>query len=347
MYFAQPEYLWLLLLFIPLIAISYIGGVMRRKQQKRFASAHLLRSLQPEAAPHRRVVRNSLLMLTLAMLVLMLARPQMQKKTEQPNEEKGIEAIIALDISNSMLAEDLRPNRLTFAKMTINKLVSLLNQSKVGVVVFAGGAYMQLPITTDLDMVRTFVLDADPTMISNQGSAIGSAIEMSVPSFSQRRDVGKAIIIFTDGEDHDGNAIEAAKKAAQLGIKVYTIAIGSSEGAPIPLSQEDRLSNREQQGNYLLDEEGKMVVTKANPQMCKDIATAGEGALLKGTSVGSLASKINDELKKLPQAVVVTNSEGKHELFGWFACAGIILLLIMEMILLRRNRFFARIKLFD
>ena len=148
--------------------------------------------------------------------------------------------------------------------------------------------------------------------------------------------MGKAIILFTDGENHEGDALEAAKKAKSQGVKVYTIAVGSEEGAPIP-----------QDNGYLMDEEGKMVLSKSNPEMCKEIAQAGDGGMLVGKSVSSLSSKIYDELKKLPQAVVNASTETKHELFGWFVFAALLLLVAMECIQLRKNRLLARLRLFD
>ena len=321
MYFVQPEYFYLLFILIPLVLLAQWGYRSRRRSQRQFAQVPLLKALKPEASTLRRIVRNGLMLLSIACLVAALARPQLQERKENPGEAKGIEAMIALDISNSMLAEDLSPNRLQFAKLTIHRLLDYLAESKVGVVVFAGNAYMQL---------------ANPDMLSNQGTAIASAIDLSLGSFSDRHDVGKAIILFTDGENHEGDALEAAKKAKSQGVKVYTIAVGSEEGAPIP-----------QDNGYLMDEEGKMVLSKSNPEMCKEIAQAGDGGMLVGKSVSSLSSKIYDELKKLPQAVVNTATETKHELFGWFVFAALLLLVAMECIQLRKNRFLARLRLFD
>lgn len=336
MYFAQPEYFYLLFLLLPLALLAEWGYRLRRRSQRQFAQVPLLKALKPEASTARRMVRNGLMLLSLAALVAALARPQLQDRKEATNEAKGIEAMIALDISNSMLAKDLSPNRLQFAKLTLHRLLDHLAESKVGVVVFAGNAYMQLPITTDLAMAKKLVDDATPDMLSNQGTAIASAIDLSLGSFSNRRDVGKAIIVFTDGENHEGDALTAAKKARDQGVKVYTIAVGSEEGAPIP-----------QDDGYLMDAEGKMVLSKSNPQMCKEIAQAGDGGMLGGKSISSLSSKIYDELKKLPQAVVSTTAEAKHELFGWFILLALLLLIAMECTLLRKNRLLARLRLFD
>ena len=216
MYFVQPEYFYLLFILIPLVLLAQWGYRSRRRSQRQFAQVPLLKALKPEASTLRRIVRNGLMLLSTACLVAALARPQLQERKENPGEAKGIEAMIALDISNSMLAEDLSPNRLQFAKLTIHRLLDHLAESKVGVVVFAGNAYMQLPITTDLAMAKKMVDDANPDMLSNQGTAIASAIDLSLGSFSDRRDVGKAIIVFTDGENHEGDALEAAKKAKRV-----------------------------------------------------------------------------------------------------------------------------------
>lgn len=338
MHFASPQYLWLLLLFIPILGLGIVESYVRKKQQKLFAENVFWRLLQPDASHKRRWVHHFLLLLSVTSIVIMLARPQQIQKSDKPTEEKGIEAIIALDISNSMLAEDFSPNRLSFAKISSIKLVEKLHKSKIGIIVFAGSAHTQLPITSDLNMVKTFIQEADPQMISNQGSAIGTAIDMAIPSFSSRKDVGKAIIIFTDGETHDTNALEMAQKAREQGIKIYISSIGSEQGAAIPLSKE---------GEYMLDENGEKVITRVNTEVCQKLATIGGGAFIQGTNSSTLASKLNDELKKLPQAVVTNYAENKHELFGWFAFSAILFLIIMEVVLPRKNHFFARIKLFN
>ncbi len=338
MYFAAPQYLWLLLLLIPLVGLGGIDLYRRRKEQLRYAESSFLDQLQPEASNARRIVRHLLLLLALSSVILMLARPQQTLSSEKPKEEMGIEAVIALDISNSMLAKDLSPNRLSFAKLSLLKLVDKLDKSKIGIIVFAGSAHTQLPITTDLNMVKSFLQDADPEMISNQGSAIGRAIDLAIPSFSHRKDVGKAIIIFSDGETHDSDALERSKMAFAQGIKIYTASIGTTQGAPIPLSGQDE---------YLLDENGQQVITCANPDICEELAAIGGGAFVQGGNASALATKMYKELQKLPQAVVTNYTENRHELFGWFAFVALVLLLVMEVILPRKNRFFARIKLFN
>ncbi|MBB6275277.1 VWA domain-containing protein [Porphyromonas circumdentaria] len=338
MYFAAPEYLWLLLLFLLLLGVEVMDKYIRKRQQQRYAERAFWALVKPDASVKRIWVRHLLLLLSITSTIMMLARPQQIEKSEKPLEERGIEAIIALDISNSMLAEDIAPNRLSFAKTSCVKLADKLNKSKIGLIVFAGSAYTQLPLTSDLSMIKSFIQDADTEIISNQGTAIGSAIDIAIPSFSSRKDVGKAIIILTDGETHDTNALEMAQKAASQGIKVYVSAIGSSEGASIPLPKANE---------YILDETGEQVITKANFKMCQELATAGEGAFVQGSNASALASKIHEELKKLPQAVVTNYTENKHELFGWFAFAALLFLVIMEVILPRKNRFFGRIKLFN
>ncbi len=348
MYFAAPKYFAFFFLLIPFIAIWIWSKIKQRKRMKQFASSHLLSSLQPNSSPKRRTLINILYLLTFSLIVCTLARPQIKKKGDQPEQNKGIEAIIALDISNSMLAEDLKPNRLNFAKMVINKLVTLQANSKFGVIVFAGGAYLQIPLTTDLDIVHTFIQNADPTIISNQGSAIGSAIKLALPSFSEQKDIGKCVLIFTDGEDHEGDAVEMAKKAEENGVRIFTIATGTDKGAPIPLSSIQDISKQSRgQAKYLTDESGHMVVSKANFKMCQEIAEAGDGKAFSSSNITTITKGLNKELKQLPQGNISNQEKGIHELFAWFALFAILILVILELIFQGKNPFFRRFNLFE
>ena len=267
----------------------------------------------------------------------MLARPQISIRVDVPKEEKGIEAMICLDISNSMLCEDVKPNRLSFAKQVLGKLFDGLQNDKVGLVVFAGNAYTQIPITTDLSAAKQFLTDISPNMVTAQGTAIGAAIELASKSFSDNKEIGKTIIVLTDGENHEGNAIEAAQQVHEAGIRVNVIGLGTALGAPIPIEE-----------GYLKDETGNPVVTKFDEKMCRDIASAGEGTFFSGQSASALVRAIESQLDKLPKAVLSSSSSsGYREVYGWFGFAALICLLLEFLIQERKSRFFSRIKLFD
>lgn len=336
MTFAYPSYLWLLLLLPLLMLLLYVGFRRRRAKERQFAELPLLKPLKPEATTLHRLARNGLALMALGLLIVALARPQLFREREMPNEEKGIEAMLVMDVSNSMLASDRSPSRLEFAKITAQRVTDALRESKIGIVVFAGDAYIHLPITTDRASVKTFISDCSCGMLTRQGTAIAPAIAKAAASFSDRGDIGKAIILFTDGENHDSDAVSAAKKAAEAGIKVYTVAVGSSEGERIPID-----------GGYLKNESGSDVVTRVNTELCKSIAEAGKGVMFEGASVVSLSRRISDELGKLPQAVVTAHAGTTEELYGWFVAAALICMLLMELILMRKSRFINRLRIFD
>ena len=325
--FYSPEYLYLLLLLPLLVGVSFYAYRKRRAQERRFAELPLLKALKPEASTKRRIWRNGFLLLAIVFLIGMLARPQISIRVDVPKEEKGIEAMICLDISNSMLCEDVKPNRLSFAKQVLGNLFDGLQNDQVGLVVFAGNAYTQIPIPTDLS----------PNMVTAQGTAIGAAIELASKSFSDNKEIGKTIIVLTDGENHEGNAIEAAQQVHEAGIRVNVIGLGTALGAPIPIEE-----------GYLKDETGNPVVTKFDEKMCRDIASAGEGTFFSGQSASALVRAIESQLDKLPKAVLSSSSSsGYREVYGWFGFAALICLLLEFLIQERKSRFFSRIKLFD
>lgn len=335
--FYSPEYLYLLLLLPLLMAVGYYALRKRRIQERRFAEVPLLKQLKPEASPKRRIWRNSFLLLALVFVIGILARPQISAQQDVPKDEKGIEAMICLDISNSMLCEDIKPNRLSFAKQVLGRLFDGMHNDKVGLIVFAGNAYTQIPITTDLSAAKQFLSDINPEMVTAQGTAIAAAIDLASKSFSDNKEIGKSIIVLTDGENHEGDAIQAAQTAREAGIRINVIGMGTTEGAPIPFGD-----------NYLKDGAGNLVITKFNEEMCKEIASAGDGTFFSGKSSSALVRAVESQLDKLPKAVVTSSSSsGYREVYGWFAIAALLCLLLEFMIQERKSRFFSKIKLFD
>ncbi len=336
MTFANPQYFYLLLLLIPLLLLLLYGQWKRRANERRYADVSLLKALKPDTSTLHRIIRNFLNLVVLVLLIISLARPQLILKKDVPSDQKGIECVMLLDISNSMLATDLKPNRLGFAKLSIQQIIDRIGPSKVGLVVFAGNAYTHLPITTDLHTAKSLVAECDPGMLSNQGTAIGPAINEAVKAFSDKKGVGKAIILFTDGENHESDAIEAAKEAAAKGIKIYAVTTGSASGAPIPV-----------ENGYLKDEEGKTVLSKANSEVTVKITEAGKGLSFSGSNISTLSRHIVRELHKLPQDVMGSNVDEQEELYGWFVAVACIILVLMQFILFRKNKIFSRINLFD
>lgn len=337
MTFANPQYFHLFWLLLPILLLLFLGHRLRRRNQRRYADVPLLKALKPNTSTAHRIARNALVLLACAFCILALARPQLTRKKDVPTQQKGIECVFALDISNSMLAQDIKPNRIEFAKLVIMRIIDGIGASKVGLVVFAGAPYVQLPITTDLASAKSLVMESNPEMTSNQGTAIAPSIERALTTFSQKAHVGKAIVVLTDGENHDSDAIAAAKEAAKKGVHVYAIAVGTEQGAPILMPN----------GSYLTDNDGKEVITKANFNFCKELAHAGKGVAFTGTSLSSVSKRMIDELQKLPQAAMDGKGEQNEELFGWFILLAAACLIVAQFIFFRKNKLFSKLRIFE
>ena len=252
-------------------------------------------------------------------------------------KRNGIEAIIALDISNSMMAEDVVPSRLAKSKLLVENMVDHFTNDKVGLVVFAGDAFVQLPITSDYVSAKMFLQNVEPSLIATQGTDIAKAITLSENSFTQQDKVGKAIIVITDGEDHEGGALEAAKDARKKGINVFILGIGDPKGAPIP----------DGKGGYMKDNTGQTVMSALNEQMCQQVAEAGSGTYIHVDNTNDAQQKLNDELTKLQSGE--TNSVIFSEYNEQFQAFGLILifLLIFEICVLEsRNPMMKNVRLF-
>lgn len=334
--FENPTYLWLLLIIPILIIIKIMMWYVQRKKLSRIGNPTLLKELMPDVSRFRPWVKFLLLITALSSLILTLARPQFGSKISH-EKRNGIEAIIALDISNSMLAQDVQPSRLDKSKLMIENLINSFINDKIGLVVFAGEAYVQLPITSDYVSAKMFLSDITPNLISAQGTDIARAIRVSLSSFTQQKGVGKAIILITDGEDNEGGALEAVKEAKEKGVNVFILGVGDSKGAPIPLGN----------GEYLKDNHGQTVMTALNENMCKEIAQAGSGTYIHIDNTSLAQEQLNNELSKLQKgdsdAVVYSEYNEQFQIVALFS---FILLLIEVCLLERKNPLFKRFNLF-
>ena len=321
MHFAHIHILWLLVL-IPLLSIGFALLTHRKRRQlESFGDPDLVNQLMPERSTARPVVKFVILMITLTLLIFAAARPQYGKK-EQVIKRQGIEVLVALDISNSMLAEDVAPSRLDRAKQMLSKLIDKMVDDKVGLVVFAGQAFTQLPITCDYVSAKMFLNTISPDLIKTQGTAIGEAINTSIRAFgAEQSEASRAIILITDGENHEDDAIAAAQAAKDAGIHLYVIGIGKPEGAPIPVPGTN---------NYRKDRQGQVVVTKLNEDMCKQIADAGNGAYIHcdntNTAMRALEQEIEHLAKSEMETTVYTDLNEQYQSFIIFA----LLLLVIE-----------------
>ena len=334
--FENPAFLYLLIIIPVIIVIRLLEMRKRKLKLKKFGDLSLLKQLMPDVSSSRKSLKFWLMVAALALLIVMLARPQMGTKISQ-EKRKGIEVIISLDISNSMRAEDVVPSRLDKSKMLVENMVDNFTNDKVGLVVFAGDAFIQLPITSDYVSAKMFLQNTDPSLIATQGTDLAGAIELSSKSFTQQDKVGRAILIITDGEDHEGGAIEAAEKARKNGIRVFVLGVGSTKGSPVP----------DGNGGYMKDNSGQEVISALNEEMCKQVAQAGGGAYIHVDNTSLAQRQLNDELTKLQKGDIssVVYSEYDEQ----FQAVGILvlILLIIEMLILeRKNPFFKKIKLF-
>ena len=335
--FEDPIYLWLLVLIPVLALIRFISYRNQKKRLRKFGEPALLKALMPDVSRFRPSVKFWILQGALALLVLMLARPQMGTKISQ-EKRVGIETIICMDISNSMLAEDIVPSRLDRSKMMIENLVDHFSNDKIGLIVFAGDAFVQLPITSDYVSAKMFLSSIDPSMIATQGTDIGRAIDMATHSFTPEEGIGRAIIVITDGENHEGGAVEAAVAAKDAGMRVYVLGVGSSKGSPIPIPGT---------GDYMKDNTGNTVMSALNEQMCKELAQAGGGAYIHVENNSAAQEQLDNELDKLSKkettATLYSEFDEQFQAFGLLA----LLLLVLEICILdRRNPLLKNISLF-
>ena len=302
--FEDPAYLYLLVLVPILALIRFYSYRNQKKRLRKFGDPDLLKELMPDVSRWRPSVKFWLLEAALTLMIVMLARPQMGTRISH-EKRTGIETIIAMDISNSMLAEDVVPSRLERSKMMVENLVDNFTNDKIGLIVFAGDAFVQLPITSDYVSAKMFLSSIDPSMIQTQGTDIATAISMATHSFTPEENIGKAIIIITDGEDHEGGATEAAEEAKKLGMRVYVLGVGSVKGSPIPVPGT---------GDYMRDNTGEVVMSALNEQMCREVAQAGGGAYIHVENNSSAQRQLDEELDLLLLLIEICIFDRKNPL---------------------------------
>ena len=337
--FGNPDYFYLLLLLPVAIAVFVINRYRKRKTIQKIGDKRLVGDLLPEYSTSRPVIKFILMMFVMVLGIIMLARPQFGSKIEDRNK-RGVEIVIALDISNSMLAQDLQPDRLTRAKQAISRLVDNLEDDRIGLIVFAGDAYTQIPITTDYVSAKMFLSSITPEMAPIQGTSIGAAIDLGIRSFTPGEGRSKAMIIITDGEDHDDDPIGSAREAAKAGIIIHVVGIGTERGAPITFMVNGR-------SDFLRDRDGNTVITRLNEDILRPIAAETNGTYVRATNTGVGLDEIFREIKQMNthefESAMFTEYNDQFQIFAALA----LLLLIIEFIVMdRKNRKLANIRLF-
>lgn len=336
--FAHPEYLFLLLLIPMLIGVFIYTSIQKRRNIVKFGNPNLMAQLMPNVSLIRPQFKFYFQLAAIFMLIIVLAQPQFGTKVEK-EKRKGIEVMIALDVSNSMLAQDVLPSRLENAKQVLSKLVDDMNDDKIGLVVFAGDAYTQLPITVDYVSAKMFLSNISPQLVPRQGTAIGSAIDLAIKSFGTKSDARRAIILITDGENHEDDAIGAAKLAAENNILVNVIGMGKVDGAPIPVPGTM---------SFWKDKDGNVVVSKLNEQMCKEIALAGKGIYVHADNGNGAYRVVNKELDKLAKSEIKSSVFSEYnEQFQSFALFALFILIADSFVFDRKNKRLSKLKIFD
>ncbi len=336
--FEEPAYLYLLLL-LPFLAAFYLfSNYRRRKAIRKFGDPELMAQLMPAVSKYRPDVKFWIVFSAIALFSALLARPQFGAKFETV-KRKGVEVMIALDISNSMMAQDVQPSRLAKSKMLISRLVDEMDNDKVGLIVFAGDAFTQLPITSDYISAKMFLESINPALLSKQGTNIGAAINLASRSFTPQEGVGRAIIVITDGENHEGGIEDAIKAATEKGIQVSVLGMGSPDGSPIPI---------EGTNDFRRDRDGNVIVTRLNEGMCQEMAKLGKGIYVRVDNTNSAQKIINQEITKMSksdvESKVYTDFNEQFQVIAWI----ILLLLLVELLILdRKNPLFRNIHLFS
>jgi Ca-activated chloride channel family protein len=338
--FGNQEALYLLALLPVLVLIYIYFRIARKRAIQKFGNPELLAPLMPNASSSRPAIKFAIVLLALAFIIIGLARPQFGAKL-QKIKRQGIEIMIALDVSNSMLAEDIQPNRLERSKRAIARLTERLNNDKIGLIVFAGDAYVQIPITTDYNSAKMFLSAINTSVVPKQGTAIGAAINLAVNSFSPQSETSKAVIVITDGENHEDDAIGAARDAKEKGIVVHTIGMGLPQGGPIPIY------NPNGQKDFMRDRQGNVVVTRLDEKMLQDIALTGDGTYIRASNTEVGINKIFDEINKMEKTELETRVFSDYnEQFFYFFVVALALLLVDFVLMERKNKLLKKISLF-
>jgi len=339
--FEHTEYFYALALIPILTALFMWMTYWKKRAMNKYGDWVILQQLIPAISNSRVVFKFVILILAYVFLIIGLANPQIGSKLVE-GKRKGIDIMVALDVSNSMLAQDIGPNRLERARQAISKLIDKLGNDRIGMIVFAGNAYVQLPITTDHGAAKMFLTTISTKVVPTQGTAIGEAIELAARSFDDEKH-SRAIVVITDGENHEDDAIKIAKSIAEDGINVFTIGMGLTEGTPIP-----EYDQYNRQTGYKKDKQGNTVVTRLNEKMLQDIAVAGKGSYVRANNTQAGLSRVFEEINKMKKTEFESKMFSDYESrFQYFIAISLMLLIIELLIFERKNKWLSKINLFN
>lgn len=336
--FANPEYLYILLVIPLMFGLYLYSSYSRSKKLSEFGNVSLIKQLMPGVSFKRGWIKFIILLVAFSIMVFGLARPQFGSKLTEA-KRKGIELIIALDVSNSMLAQDIQPNRLERAKQAITRLVDQLTNDRIGLIVFAGDAYVQLPITNDYTSAKMFLSSISPGIVPKQGTAIGAAINLASNSFSPQEETSKVIVVISDGENHEDNPVEEAQRAAEKGIIVHAIGIGSQRGAPIPTGRNSQ--------DFLKDKDDNVVVTRLDEETLSKVAVTTGGIYIRASNSQIGLMPIFEEINRMEREEFKEKVFSEYDdQFQYLFGLALIFLILEFLVMERKNRLIQRLNLF-
>ena len=337
----EPKYFYLMFAVVALLLMYLLVVFWKRRKQKQFADLRLLDQLSPQRSVFKPALKIILVALGLTLMVIALVNPKMgtQLKTVK---RQGVDIVFAIDVSKSMLAEDIAPNRLEKSKQIVSKIIEELGSDRVGIIIYAGNAYPLLPITTDHGAARMFLQNAHPDMVSSQGTAINEALDLAKTFFDDDTQTNRFLFIISDGEDHEENSSEAAAGLVDLGIKTFTIGIGTNKGSPIPIKRNGKFIG------YKKDRDDEVVITKLNVETLKDIAEKGDGSYIYGNRTSSTIEYVENLLLKADKKEFETKQFSDYkDQFQWFVGFGLLFLLLDTFMLDKKTKWIQKLNLFN
>ena len=342
MYLLEDKTYFWLLLAIPVVVLLFAFIIFwRRRTQKKFADRELLNKLSPNRSTSKLIFKVVLLCLALASFTVALVNPRFGTKMETVKRE-GVDVVFAVDVSKSMLAEDIAPNRLEKAKQLVTQIINNLASDRVGIIAYAGSAFPQLPITTDYAAAKMFLQNMNTDMLSSQGTAIKEAIELATTYFNDEDQTNRVLFLISDGEDHEGEIEEIAKQAAKEGIRIVTIGVGTAKGGPIPNKRNGIVQN------YKKDNNGETVITRLDEATLKEIASAANGEYINGRVTGEVVDEVTDILQNMDKKEFESQQIAQYKSqFQWFVALGLLFLLLDMMLLERQTSWLKKLNLFN
>lgn len=337
----EPIYFYFLAIIPIMIVIFLLVLWWKKRTQRKFSNPELLEKLAPNTSTFKSALKLIMLMLGMAFLIISLVNPKMGSKLKTVKRE-GVDVVFALDVSKSMLAEDIAPNRLEKAKQIISKIIDKLGSDRVGVIIYAGNSYPLLPITTDHAAANMFLQNADPDMVSSQGTAINEALELAKTYYNNDEQTNRFLIIISDGEDHQEETKQVAQNLSNEGVKIYTVGVGTEKGGPIPMRLNGNMIG------YKKDNKGETVITKLTPEVLEGIADSGNGRYINGNVTENPVKQISEIIANAQKSEFETKQFSDYkDQFQWFLAIGILFLLLDVFLFDKKTKWVKKVDLFN